>query len=502
MKLSGLLLLSPVCCLAQKQDRPNILIAIADDQSYPHASAYGSTWIHTPAFDRVASEGLLFSNCYACSPGSSPSRASMLTGLFPWQIEEAGTHASSFPSRYVCYTDVLHEAGYHVGYTGKGWGPGDWKVSGRTQNPAGPEYNEHRLTPPVKGISDIDYSANFRAFLDSLSPDQPFCFWYGANEPHRPYTRDSWKLSGKTEVDAVVPTYLPDVDEVRGDLLDYATEIEWFDRHLGQIIQELERRDMMQNTIIIVTADNGLPFPSAKANCYDAGIHVPLAICWPGHVIRHGLEPTMVSLIDIFPTIMELTETESSSILLSGHSLAPLLGIGKGKYKPHEIYSGRERHSCARPNNCGYPIRSMCQGRYLLIHNFHPERMPAGNALPQGESNPVNGYCDIDGSPSKKFIIEHRSDSAFVLFFRHAAELRPEYELYDIEQDPDCMNNLAEASSYRRILKQMKKKLSHSLRSMHDSRSSKNPEVWESYPRLRGPMRSFDSTISTRVNNY
>ena len=115
MKLSGLLLLSPVCCLAQKQVRPNILVAIADDQSYPHASAYGSTWIHTPAFDRVASEGLLFSNCYACSPGSSPSRASMLTGLFPWQIEEAGTHASSFPSRYVCYTDVLHEAGYHVG---------------------------------------------------------------------------------------------------------------------------------------------------------------------------------------------------------------------------------------------------------------------------------------------------------------------------------------------------------------------------------------------------
>lgn len=108
MKLSGLLLLSPVCCLAQKQVRPNILVAIADDQSYPHASAYGSTWIHSPAFDRVASEGLLFSNCYACSPGSSPSRASMLTGLFPWQIEEAGTHASSFPSRYVCYTDVLH----------------------------------------------------------------------------------------------------------------------------------------------------------------------------------------------------------------------------------------------------------------------------------------------------------------------------------------------------------------------------------------------------------
>ena len=491
MKLSGLLLLSPVCCLAQKAVRPNILIAMADDQSYPHASAYGSTWINTPTFDRVASEGLLFSNCYACSPGSSPSRASMLTGLFPWQIEEAGTHASSFPSRYVCYTDVLHEAGYHVGYTGKGWGPGDWKVSGRAQNPAGPEYNRHRLEPPVKGISDIDYPANFRAFLDSLPTGQPFCFWYGANEPHRPYTRDVWKKKGRTEASAKVPAYLPDVQEVRGDLLDYAYEIEWFDIHLGQIIQELEKRDMMQNTIIIVTADNGLPFPGAKANCYDAGIHVPLAICWQGHILRHGIEQVAVSLIDIFPTIMELTGTPYSTIPLSGHSLAPLLGIGKGEYEPHEIYSGRERHSSARPNNWGYPIRSMRQGRYLLIRNFHPERMPAGNALPLGEKNPVNGYCDIDGSPTKKFIIEHRSDSAFAPYFRHAAALRPEYELYDVEQDPDCMNNLAEVPSHRRVLRKMKKRLSRSLRAMHDSRTGENPEVWESYPRLKGPMRVF-----------
>ena len=103
----------------------------------------------------------------------------------------------------------------------------------------------------------------------------------------------------------------------------------------------------------------------------------------------------------------------------------------------------------------------------------------------------MNGYCDIDGSPSKKFIIEHRADSAFVPYFRHATQQRPEYELYDVECDPDCMNNLAEAPSCRSILKQLKKKLSRSLRKMHDSRASKNPEIWESYPRLRGPMRSF-----------
>ena len=188
---------------------------------------------------------------------------------------------------------------------------------------------------------------------------------------------------------------------------------------------------------------------------------------------------------------MELTGTANPSIPRSGHSLAPLLGIDRNQYKPHEIYSGRERHSCARPYNWGYPIRSMRQGKYLLIHNFHPERMPAGNALPQGERNPANGYCDIDSSPSKKFIIEHRSDSVYYPFFRHAAELRPEYELYDVEQDPDCMNNLAVSPSHKRILRQMQKKLSRSLRDMQDSRIGNNPEIWETYPRLKGPVRNF-----------
>ena len=128
--------------------RPNILFVISDDQSYPHASAYGSSLVKTPGFDLVAQNGWLFNNAFVTSPGSSPSRASILTGLYPWQIEEAGTHASSFPVDYKCFPDLLEEAGYYIGYTGKGWGPGNWKISGRKRNPAGPEYNKMRIHPP------------------------------------------------------------------------------------------------------------------------------------------------------------------------------------------------------------------------------------------------------------------------------------------------------------------------------------------------------------------
>ena len=145
---------------AAETNSPNILFVISDDQSYPHASAYGSPIAKTPAFDFVARNGWLFNNAFVTSPGSSPSRASILTGLYPWQIAEAGTHASSFPAEYKCFPDILAEAGYHVGCTGKGWGPGDWKISGRKHNPAGPEYNKRHIQPPFKGVSNTDYYQN------------------------------------------------------------------------------------------------------------------------------------------------------------------------------------------------------------------------------------------------------------------------------------------------------------------------------------------------------
>ena len=104
----------PLACLLllgaswlEAADRPNILLAISDDQSYPHASIYGDQGVSTPSFDRIAREGLLFHNAFSSSPGCSPSRASLLTGRYTWQLEHAGTHASSFSSQFACYPDLL-----------------------------------------------------------------------------------------------------------------------------------------------------------------------------------------------------------------------------------------------------------------------------------------------------------------------------------------------------------------------------------------------------------
>jgi hypothetical protein len=131
---------------------PNILIAIADDQSYPHAGIYGFAETQTPGFDYVAKNGVLFHNAFVAAPQCSPSRAAMLTGKNIWELEEAGTHASNFPKKFKVFTEVLEQQGYFTGYTGKPWGPGNWQISGRKQNPVGKAYNRHQLAKKRKGV--------------------------------------------------------------------------------------------------------------------------------------------------------------------------------------------------------------------------------------------------------------------------------------------------------------------------------------------------------------
>ena len=475
---------------------PNILLVINDDQSYPYASAYGCNALSTPGFDFVASHGALFNNAYVTSPGSSPSRASLLTGLFPWQIEEAGTHASSFPATYPTYVDILENNGYFVGYTGKGWGPGDWAVSGRLRNPAGPVYNDLTNEVPYTGISKIDYAANFAAFLDKKPEGAPFCFWLGPHEPHRVYQKDSWISAGHRLEEVEVPSYLPDSPEVRGDILDYIVEIEWADKHLMSAIEELRRRGLLDNTIIIALADNGMAFPHAKANCYDAGIHVPLAICWPGRIQAAKVIDATVSSVDLFPTLLEAAGVRYEG-QYSGQSLLTILEGTDGD-GGENIFAGRERHSSARPQNLGYPIRSIRKGNWLLIHNFHPERWPAGDptALKDDGSRAKEdgAYYDIDASPTSQYMIAHKTEESVCVPFVAGMLKRPEYELFDLSWDPSCLFNLADDARFEAILAELKACLEKRLKETRDSRLGDNPEIWETYPRLAGAIRSFPGT--------
>ena len=247
---------------------PNILFALADDAS--HFGVYGHSFVSTPNIDRIASEGVIFENAFTSNPKCAPSRASILTGRFTWQNEEAYNHFCYFPDKFELLPDVLDDHGYFTGYTGKGWKPGDWKRAGLKRNPAGNEYNKYELTPPENTrIWSVDYAANFEDFLSQKPGDMPFYFWYGASEPHRPYSFGEGIRAGKA-IRSIqeIPSYWPDCDEVRIDMVDYAYEIEWFDMHLGRMLSKLDEIGELDNTLIIVTSDNGCAFPRVKGQMY------------------------------------------------------------------------------------------------------------------------------------------------------------------------------------------------------------------------------------------
>ena len=220
----------------------------------------------TPAFDRVAGEGVLFTHAFADSPSCMPSRSSILTGQHIWRLREGGNIHSTLPRDFQVYTELLEKSGYLIGHTSKGWGPGKLEPGGRTRNPAGPKYED------------------FASFIAARPEGKLFAFWLGSSDPHRPFNKDAGVGSGKRLGDVRVPPHLPDHEIVRGDILDYYMEVERFDRKVASALELLEERGVLDNTLVVVTSDHGMPFPRAKASLYDYGSRVPLAIRWPQRI--------------------------------------------------------------------------------------------------------------------------------------------------------------------------------------------------------------------------
>lgn len=491
-------------CLAGRSHaaRPNVLIAVSDDQSFPHASAYGDKAIATPSFDRVAKSGVLFRNAFTPAPGCSPMRAAFLTGREIWQIREAGTHASFFPTDLPVFPAQLEAAGYHVGMTGKGWSPG--RAEGWPHNPAGKAYSKRKMKSPP-GISSNDYAANFDDFLDARTDDEPFCFWFGATEPHRSFGKGLGQENG-IDPDAVeVPGFLPDVPEIRSDITDYMYEIQWFDSHLGRMLDRLQREGELENTLVIVTSDNGMAFPRAKANLYEYGIHMPLAIAWPKAIPAGQDTDELVSLIDVTQTIFAAAGvTPNQADQMPGKNLLPRIGSENDKTPAarQSVYSGRERHSSSRFRTLGYPCRCVRTDTHLYIRNFKPERYPAGTPQKYDKATfdeqgnlvtfklgaPHGGYHDIDACPTLDWMIENRQQDSVGKLLELSVGMRPAEELYNIQEDPACLHNLASDPNSQEVLVELRNNLTRYLTETGDLRVTdlKQADVWETYPRISG----------------
>jgi N-sulfoglucosamine sulfohydrolase len=472
--------------------RPNILFAIADDWSFGHAGAYGSTWVRTPSFDRVAHNGLLFTHTYTPNAKCAPSRAILLTGRQSWQLEEAANHVPFFPAKFKGWAETLQEHGYVTGSTGKGWGPGVANdTGGKPRQMTGRPFNRRKLEPPTRQISDNDYVANFREFLSTVPQGQAWSFWYGSLEPHRRYEFGSGVSKGGKQLTDVgrVPPYWPDTETVRHDLLDYAYEVEHFDRHLGGMVDALTDAGMLENTIVIVTSDNGMPFPRVKGQTYPFSNHVPLAIMWPNGIKVNGRKvEDYVSFADLAPTLVEvagLKWEETGMQPAAGQSLVPILRSSGSRVKPWRdfVLLGKERHDVGRPGDAGYPIRGIIQKDSLYLRNYEPDRWPAGN--------PETGYLNVDGSPTKTEILQRRRNGADMRPWTLAFGRRPLDELYDLARDPFCMTNLASDRQHAARVEGLRTRMERELRAQGDPRMVGRGDVFDRYVYAEEKTRNF-----------
>ncbi|QDU30533.1 Choline-sulfatase [Anatilimnocola aggregata] len=441
------------------QARPNILVLMADNWAWPHASAYGDGVVKTPTFDALAREGTLFTRAYCSVPSCSPARAVFLTGQAAHRLEDAASLHSQFPARLKVFPQLLADSGYATGFSGKGWGPGNWSATGLTHNPAGQPYDD------------------LGAFLQAVPKDKPFCFWLSSKDPHVPWTEGRDFLPALDRSRVTVPPVFPDHPAVREDLLHYYCEVQNFDRTCGQAIELLKQRGVFENTIIVMLGDNGWQMPRGLAHMYDLSTHVPLVIRSPTHLSNAAKCEAFVNFEDLAPTLLELVGLPVPAEM-TGLSLRPILA-GEPVEGRDEVFLERERHANVRAGDVGYPCRAIRTKDFLYIRNLRPDRWPAGD--PELHFS-VGPFGDVDNSPTKELILSHREEPAMAPFYRMIFAKRPAEELYDLNADPGETMNVADRTEFATVKRELHARLEKWRQTTGDPRSTRDDDRWDRFP--------------------
>ncbi|MDE0934703.1 MAG: sulfatase [Mariniblastus sp.] len=522
------LVLSGIGSNSLADQRPNIVFAFADDWGR-HASVYAEVdgpgtendVAQTPNFDRLAKQGVLFSNAFVNAPSCTPCRSSILSGQHFWRTGRGAIlQGAVWDSQIPSWPLLLQSNGYHIGYTWKVWSPGTPKDApfGAKKNSysgAGRQFNQFSqyVTSALdSGQTETDSKLlllkevrkNFRNMLDETE-GKPFAYWFGPTNVHRKWTKGSGKRLWKIDPDLLkgkLPQFLPDVPEVRQDFADYLGEVNAFDTALGILIDELKVAGVYNNTLIVVSGDHGpAGFPHGKCNLYDFGTRVSLCIAGPN--VRGGrVVQDFTSLPDLAPTFLAAGKTKIPDVM-TGKSLWPTLTSNEsGLVDPTrtEVFSGRERHVAgARAGNLPYPQRAIRNKDYLYIINFKPDRYPLGDPknLDEGSSEPTidrltnNTFCtlaDEDAGPTKAWIVSNRNRPDVKPYYENAYGRRPMEELYDLKNDPHQMVNVAALRKYQNVKSTLKRRLISTLESTLDPRMIDEGEFFEKPP-LAGPLK-------------
>jgi N-sulfoglucosamine sulfohydrolase len=501
--------------------RPNVLFLFADDWGR-YASCYAgldgpggiNDVVRTPHFDAVARQGVIFRRAHVSAPSCTPCRSALLTGQHFWRtgtgsILRGAVWDASLPS----FPPLLEQAGYHIGYAHKVWGPGTpanapFERRHATEKRGGRinQFSQH-VTRLVAEGRDVEAAkaeilaevrGNFRDFLAARAADAPFLWWFGPTNVHRAWVKGSgtalWGID-PDDLQGRLPPHLPDVPEVRQDVADYLGEIAAWDAAIGTILAELDAAGLRENTLVVISGDHGPPgFPHGKCNLYGFGTGVCLSITGPG--VRGGrVVDDLTSLTDLAPTFLEAAGLPVPNVM-TGRTLWPLLTAeASGQIDPArtQVFTGRERHvDTARADYKPYPQRAIRTATHSLIVNFRPDRWPLGDpyrlagpsepTVEELENETFVTLPDEDAGPTKAWLVGVRHTEPWKAHFDWVYGKRPRLELYDLVKDPHETTNVAADPAYAQIRAELEDRLMTELVSTGDPRLIDDGRFYETPP--------------------
>ncbi len=391
--------------LVQAQDRPNLVYIMADDLTHREIGCYGGQ-AFTPHIDRLAEEGMRMTRCFQAAPMCSPTRHNIYTGLYPVRSGAYPNHTFAKEGT-LSIAHYLKPLGYRVALSGK------VHVAPAEVFPF--EYSGNQ-NPDMQAIDNL--------MAESKAAGTPFCLFATSNEPHSPWNKgDATRYPPDT---VKLPPYFVDTPETRDDFSKYLAEITYYDGQVGEILALLEKHNLSDNTLVMVTSEQGNSFAFAKWTCYDSGLQSALICRWPGKIEAGTTSTAMVEYIDITPTFLQAAGAEIPATL-EGKSMLDVL-LGKADRHKEYVFGIMTTRGIINGSD-HFGIRSVRSETHKLIVNLSPE-VEFTNAFTK---DPV-------------FLSwEKQAESGDA----HAARLvanykrRPAIELYDIVADPLEMNNIA-----------------------------------------------------------
>lgn len=460
---------------ATAQDKPNFVLMIADDVSWDDIGCYGNKQVKTPNIDRIAGSGIQFTNFFLTASSSSPSRNSIITGRYPHNTGGAELHLQP-PDYMVAFPELLRTNGYYTVQAGK-FHMGDYARRG------------FDLINENNRLNGDGGEELWIKCLEERPEKKPFLMWFAAHDAHRVW--GSNEFSGTHDPQRLTPSwYLAQGVRTKEDLSKYYDEIKRFDHYVGLVYEELVRQNVIDNTVIIIMADNGRPFPHSKTRVNDRGLKSPFIIHWPqGAGRKPHLCTALLSSIDIAPTVLSLAGLDSPESV-QGISFAKLLGKPSQKFRDH-VFAEHNWHDYEAHE------RMVRTKDYLYILNSRPQF-------------PQSGPADAVGSPSYTELDSLRKANSLTI---QQADIftapRPNEELYSNNSDPDQFDNLADNRGYKKKLVKLRYILQEWMKDTGDNIPENLTKDW--YLREPGYVKTKNMNIrgepvdakfsATRINS-